>query len=114
MADAVATGSAENLLDVAYYMKGQKHPAPQKVIGTTEANHTTRGAFRSDKTSCQVAFLSALIALQERARADGGNALVDIVSVTRSQETSSATEYRCVAGSAIVHVGLKGKIVKLP
>jgi len=33
--------------------------------------------------------------------------------VTRGVETSSATEYRCVAGSAVVHAALIGKVVKL-
>jgi uncharacterized protein YbjQ (UPF0145 family) len=60
-----------------------------------------------------VAFLSALIVLQQRAMEKGGNAVVDIVSTTRGKKTESASEYRCIAGSVVVHVGLKGKIVTL-
>lgn len=101
------------LLDVPFYMKGQEHPAVAKVISEPTSNRTTRGAFRSDEESCRVAFLSAVIALQQRALKDGGDAVVEIVSVTRDKLTESATDYRCVAGSTIVHVSLKGKIVKL-
>ena len=60
-----------------------------------------------------MAFLSALINLQERAKRDGGEAIIDIKSITRGKETSSATEYWCVAGSTVVHVGLTGKVVQL-
>jgi hypothetical protein len=54
-----------------------------------------------------------LIRLQERAITEGGDAIVDIVSVTRGGRTSSATEYRCVAGAVVVHVALEGTVVKL-
>lgn len=103
----------EKLLSVPFYLKGQKHPAVQKTLSEVTANRSTRGAFRSDEASCQVAFLSAMIVLQQRAQQKGGNAIVDVVSATRGEETESATNYRCVAGSVVVHVGLKGRIVKL-
>lgn len=101
------------LFDVPFYMKGQKHPAVAKRILEETTNQSTRGAFRSDNASCQVAFLSAIRALQQIAMERGGNAVVDIVSITGDKQTESATEYRCIAGDMIVHVGLKGKIVKL-
>lgn len=101
------------LLSVPYYMKGQKHPPVKKVLSEINTDRSTRGAFRSDSTSCQVAFLSALIVLQQRAMDKGGDAVIDIVSTTRGKLSESATEYRCIAGTMIVHVGLKGKIVKL-
>ena len=63
--------------------------------------------------SCQVALLSALRELQEIAQNDGGNAITEIVSITQGKQTESATEYRCVAGGMVVHVGLKAKIVKI-
>ena len=101
------------LLDVPFYMKGQKHPKVKKRLSEVNTDRSTRGAFRSDSSSCQVAFLSALIVLQQRAMEKGGDAVVDIVSTTRGKKTESASEYRCIAGSVVVHVGLKGKIVTL-
>ena len=44
---------------------------------------------------------------QQRAEREGGNAVIDIVSVTMNKKTESATQYRCIAGSTVVHVGLK-------
>jgi hypothetical protein len=101
------------LLDVPFYMKGQKHPKVKKTLSEVNTDRSTRGAFRSDSASCQVAFLSALLVLQQRAMDKGGNAIIDIVSTTRGKRTESATEYRCLAGTVIVHVGLRGKIVTL-
>jgi len=111
--DAIDTGTGNaNLLDIPYYFKGQSHPGVAKKIGTWASNRSSRGAFRSDEASCKVAFLSALIRLQERAQSEGGNAIIDIRSVTRGTTTESATQYRCVAGSVVVHVGLEGTVVK--
>lgn len=112
--DAVETGEGrENLLDVRFYMAGQSHPGVAKVIGTWTSDRRTRAMFRSDEAACKVAFLSAIISLQERARAEGGDAVIDIVSVARDQTTRSASEYRCYAGAAVAHVALEGKVVKL-
>ena len=101
------------LFDVPFYMKGQKHPAVAKVLSEVTTEQSTRGAFRSDEASCQVAFLSAVRELQTRAMDKGGDAVVDIVSITWDKKTESATDYRCIAGTWVVHVGLRGKIVKL-
>jgi hypothetical protein len=103
----------ERLLAVPFYFKGQPHAPAKKTIGEWSTNKTSRGAFRSDEVSCEVAFLSAVIQLQQRAQAEGGDAIIDVVSITRGQETTSATEYRCVAGAMVVHVGLKGTVVNL-
>jgi len=112
--DAVEHGTGNaNLKDIPYYFAGQTHPAVAKKIGTWTSNRSSRGVFRSDEASCQVAFLSALIRLQERAASEGGDAIVDIVSVTRDSRSSSATQYRCLAGAIVVHVALEGTVVKL-
>lgn len=102
----------EKLLDVPFYFAGQSRPGKHDVIGWWKANRSTRGVFRSDEKACQIAFISALIALQERARREGGDAIVDIKSMTRGVETSSASKYRCVAGATVVHVGLSGTVVR--
>ena len=113
--DAVTSGDGhENLLDeVAFYFEGQPHDTPRTVLGTFTARRSSRGAFRSDLASCQVAFLSALIRLQQVAVREGGDAIIDIQSITGGQTTSSSTDFRCVAGSVVVQVALKGTVVKL-
>jgi len=100
------------LKDVQFFMKGQTHPGVAKEFATVSTNQSTRGAFRSDVASCNVAFLSAIRALQDRAKADGADGVINIVSITREVETESATDFRCVAGAAVVHVGLRGTVVK--
>jgi hypothetical protein len=101
------------LFDIPIYMKGAKHPAVAKKLIEVSTNQSTRGAFRSDDASCRVAFLSAAKVLQDRAQEAGGDAVVDVVSITRRSQTEDATNFRCVAGAMVVHVGLKGSVVKL-
>jgi len=103
----------KHLLDVPFYMKGAKRPSLAKSLSEVTSNRSTSGAFRSDEVACRSAFLDALRTLQMQAQADGADAIVDIVSITRGAETSSPTDFRCIAGSVVVHVGLKGKLVKL-
>lgn len=101
------------LLDVPWYLKGQSGAPKGKALGTVTTEQSTRGAFRSDESACQVAFLTALKNLQERAQRMGGDAVVDIVSVTRGSRSESPSDFRCVAGAIVVHVGLEGTIVDL-
>jgi hypothetical protein len=103
----------ERLLNVPFYFAGQQHPGTKKTFGVWSANRSTRGVFRTDAEACKVAFLSALIALQQRAEKEGGEAIVEIRSVTRDKKTTSATQYRCVAGATVAHVALEGAVVDL-
>ena len=51
--------------------------------------------------------------LQERAKKEGGNAVVGIRSNYKSIETSSETEYMCGSGALMAGVALKGKVVRI-
>ncbi len=101
------------LFGIPFYMKGQKHPKVVKELLEIQTQQSTRGAFRSDDASCNVAFLSAMKVLQRRAQQQGGNAIINVVSTTRNKQTESPTNFRCVAGAFVVHVGLKAQIVTL-
>lgn len=101
------------LFSTPFYMEGQKHPRVAKVVHEANTEQSTSGAFRSDEASCQVAFLSSIRELQQLAVQKGADAIVDVVSTTWGRQTESATEYRCIAGTFVVHVGLKAKLVKL-
>jgi len=113
VADAKKSPRAVNLLDVPFYMAGEKHPKVKQDLGEFSSNQRTSGAFRSDDAACQIAFLSAIIQLQKRANAQGGNAVIDVRSITRNENLSSATQYRCAAGAMVANVALTGHIVKL-
>src|SRR5262252_5676668 len=79
----------------------------------TALRKTHSQASRSDLEACEWVFLSAVIALQERARKEGGNAVINIVSNYRNVVTSSETEYVCGAGGLMAGVALKGRVVNL-
>jgi hypothetical protein len=114
VAQAVGSQTARTrLLETPFYMKGQDGAPPTtQLISTWTQERSTRGLLRGDKKSCDVAFLSAVIALQESAKKDGGDAIVNIVSSTKGKTTESPTQYRCIAGATIVHVALTGDVVK--
>ena len=69
--------------------------------------------FRSDQQACQVAFLSALIALEGQARKMGANAIINIQSDTGGEPSASRTTYKCAAGGAVARVNLSGTYVRL-
>jgi hypothetical protein len=75
------------------------------------ANRKTNSMGRGDKEACEWAFLSAALALQERARKEGGHAVAGITSVDRRREVTSATQYVCNAGNVVVGVALRGSVV---
>lgn len=81
-------------------------------LGRFTANRKTNHGRRSDKEACEWAFLSSVLALQERARREGGNAVVGIVSVHRRRETSSTTSYVCSAGNVVAGVAFRGTVVR--
>jgi uncharacterized protein YbjQ (UPF0145 family) len=113
VADALASPAAALRSDVAIYMAGQKHPKVARRIGEWKANRRTNALNKSDADACAIAYLSAVASLQERAKKEGGNAVIEIRSVTRNDELSSPTKYRCAAGNVVANVALKGTVVQL-
>jgi hypothetical protein len=110
--DAMETPAAKEALGTnVKFVFGSK--AGGKEIGTYTSNKKTNFANKSDKEGCEWAFLSAMIALKERALAEGGNAVVNIQSYYKKNEFSSATEYECAAGAFVGGVALRGTVVKM-
>ena len=72
------------------------------------SNRKTNGVGKADDVACRWAALSALIAFQDKAKQLGANAVVDIVSYYKKDESKSATDYECHAGAVVVGVALKG------
>jgi hypothetical protein len=116
LADALGTADARAKLDpkVWLYFGEQKHAAPVRTFGTYSTNKKTNFFNKSDKEGCEWAFLSAALQLQERARKEGGNAVVNIVSNYKDIPFSSETEYECGAGNVVGGVALRGQVVQLP
>lgn len=113
--DPLNTEAAKEKLDpeVKLYFGNQKHTKVEKRYGEWGTNKKTNAFGKSDKQACEWAFLSAVMELQERARKEGGNAVVNIRSNYKNQTTSSETEYMCGSGAIMAGVALKGDVVKL-
>lgn len=84
-----------------------------KSFGTVVTNKKTNAFGKSDLKACEWVLLSALLSLQDRARSDGGNAVVDIASYYKKNKVVSTSEYECHAGAIIAGVALQGKVVTL-
>lgn len=110
--EAKSIGPVEKLLDVPFYMAGQSHPAVAKELGSGKTNKRTNKFNKSDEHACSIAFMSAIIQLQTRARQLKADAVVDVTSVTKNMDLESATEYRCNLGTFVANVALTGKMVK--
>jgi hypothetical protein len=99
--------------DVSLHFANQSTPKLERMLGQYVTNRKTRSFGRSDENSCQWAFLSVLLQLRERAREEGGNAVINIVSYCDKEIFASATEYECHAGALIAGVALKGTVVRV-
>ena len=70
----------------------------------------TNGVNKSTKEACNRAFLSAVIALQDRAKKEGKSSVVDIYSYHKKKKFSSSTQFECEDGSVMSAVTLRGKV----
>ncbi|HYM34048.1 MAG TPA: hypothetical protein VET48_01570 [Steroidobacteraceae bacterium] len=113
--DAMETADAKAKLtgEIKFFFGSQKYPKPAQTMGTFTSNKKSNFANKSDKVGCDYVFLSALLALQDRAVKEGGNAVVDIHSIYKNAPFKSETEYECGAGSFVGGVALRGTVVKL-
>lgn len=99
--------------DIKLFWGTQKTPAIAQKMGEFTSNKKTNAANKSDQEACDLAFISAVIALQQRARKEGGNAVVNIRSVYKKEDSDSPTDYVCGAGRIMAGVALRGTVVKL-
>jgi uncharacterized protein YbjQ (UPF0145 family) len=101
------------LLDVPIYFAAQPHPAVASDLGVVKSNRRTNAFNKTDEAACEIAFLSAVIALQSRAQREGADAVIEIKSITNTDELESTSQYRCSAGNVVANVVLIGRIVRL-
>lgn len=113
--DALSRGESESKINssIRLFFGDQEHPAVESKLGTYTSNKKTNAFGKSDKEACEWAFLSAIMSLQDRAIAEGGNAVVNIHSFYYKNELSSTTEFECGAGNVVAGVTMVGDVVKL-
>jgi len=109
------TGNKGEKLDgtVSFYFGASAHPKATKVFGNFATNKKTNSVGKSDNDACNWAMLSALLTLQERAKSEGGNAVINIMSNYKKVEKSYDKEFECHAGTFVTGVALKGDVVKI-
>lgn len=112
---ALKSDEAKQKLDPKFriYFGKQAHPKVEKSLGETAMKRSTTMSASDDYDPCVHAFVRAMLDFQERARAAGGNAAVNVRSNYKNNEVSSETEYTCVSGSLVTAVAFKGEMVKL-
>ncbi|MES1991346.1 MAG: excinuclease ATPase subunit [Pseudomonadota bacterium] len=98
---------------IKFYFGATVHPKVTKTFGNFATNKKTNSFGKSDNDACNWAMLSALLALQERAKNEGGNAVVNIVSNYKKQVKSYDKEFECHAGAFVTGVALKGDVVTI-
>lgn len=97
---------------VRFYLAGQPVSVEQR-FGEDVTNKKTNAANKSDEEACRWVALSALLALQNGAKARGANAVVDVVSFYKRNEFRSTSNYECYAGTLMAGVALKGTYAKV-
>ena len=115
LADVLAMPEAKEQLDgsVKFYLAGQKTPKVLKTMGEDVSNKKTNGVGKSDEFGCKWAALSALVAFQKSAKAEGANAVVDLVSYYKKDVSKSDSSIECHAGAFVIGVTLKGRYAKV-
>ncbi|OTG75579.1 excinuclease [Acinetobacter terrae] len=110
---AVERAVADGTLDgsVKFYLAGTKSGG--KVVQKDAVTNKKTNAFaKSAETACDHVLRSALIQLQNTAKAQGVNSVTNIVSYFKANETKSTTTYQCFKGMAVASVALKADLVK--
>ncbi|HZB91381.1 MAG TPA: excinuclease ABC subunit A, partial [Stellaceae bacterium] len=96
-----------------FYFGKQSAPPVAQRFGDYVANRKSNSFGRSDQDACRRAMLDALLALHNRAKELGGNAVINIVSYYWKRPASSESDYECHAGGIVAGVALKGTVVTL-
>lgn len=113
-AQQVANGpqGKQRLSGIAYFMKGQNHPAVVQELGEVHSSKKTRNLGRGDEESCEIALVSALIAIEKKAKSMGADAVINMESYTRDKISADTTKLECNVGSAVANMAVRGTMVK--
>ncbi len=98
---------------IKFYFGSKPKRRVSKNLGDFVTNKKTNAVVKSDRKACEWVFLSALLSLQKRVVAEGGNAVINIRSFYKKKIMSSKTEFECHVGLLMAGVALKGTAVHL-
>ena len=99
---------------VKFYLAGNKPAGNVSVVKSGVTTSQKTNAFnKSDEEACSWVLQSALIKLQNAAKAAGANAVVDLASNYKNKEYRDDSKYECHAGAIMAGVALKAKYAKV-
>ena len=101
---------AQGKLDgtVKFYLAGSPTPKVVKKFGEDTSNAKTNAFNKSAEAACRWNALSALIKLQDKAKREGANAVVEITSYSEKVAFTSPTDIQCSDGAFLAGIALKG------
>lgn len=113
--EAMNSPAAREQLDpgIRFIFADTPHGSVAARHGNYVTNKKTNAFNKSDEEACRWVMLSALLSLQERAKSEGGNAVINIESYYKQRPMASRTEYECHAGTLMAGVALRGDVVTL-
>ncbi|MDP3817282.1 excinuclease [Pseudomonas sp.] len=99
---------------VKFYLAGTKPAGNVSLIKSGVTTSQKTNAFnKSDEGACSWALQSALIRLQNAAKAAGANTVVEIASNYKNVEYKDSQKYECHAGALMAGVALKGNLANV-
>lgn len=112
---ALSTADAKAKLgdNILFYFGEAKPSKIKQPFGTDTTTRKTNAFNKSDEEACQWAFLSAMIALKEKAQRLGANAVINIRSYSDRVEKRSNTEFECRVGALIASVTLRAEYAQV-
>lgn len=113
-ASAVQEATNAGRLDgsVKFYLASA--PAGAKIVRSGVSTSKKTNAFnKTDEAACSWALQSALIAMQNAAKAAGANAVVNLASNYKHVEYKDRQKYECHAGAIMAGVALKGDLANV-
>ncbi|TLF51782.1 excinuclease ATPase subunit [Halomonas urmiana] len=113
--EAMDTPAAQEKLDpnIRFVFADTPHGSVAEQYGNFVTNKKTNAFNKSDEEACRWVMLSALLSLQDRVHAEGGNAVINIESFYDREPMVSRAEYECYAGMLMAGVALRGDVVTL-
>lgn len=109
IADALNSDVAKQKLNPEIKLSFDKTPVRENSKEWT-TTRKTNNVGKSISKSCNRAFISALIALQNQANKVGATEVSNIYSFSQNVPFRSPTEYQCIEGHIMSSVTLKGTV----
>jgi hypothetical protein len=113
--DVIDMPEAKGKLDgtVKFYLAGETTPKILSKSNDDVSNKRTNAVGKDEMFACKWAALSALIALQDKAKTLDANGVINIVSYFKKETYSDPVNFECRKGALMAAVTLKGNYAKL-